>query len=555
MTLATVGRYQILEELGRGGMATVYRAHDPHFKREVAVKVLPRQLTHDPMFRIRFEREAQTIATLEHPAIVPVYDFGEEEERPYLVMRYMAGGSLSDRLQQGPLSTQQAIDILSKLAPALDYAHQNGIIHRDLKPGNILFDAQGNPYLADFGIAKLVESTQSLTGSAIIGTPAYISPEQAKGGQEIDGRADIYSLGVILFEMLTGQTPYQADTPVQVIMQHILEPVPAISDLKKDLPLHMQTVIDKAMAKETNHRFATASEMALALAQQDQTGTGAAAIAAVPMATNPPSPLSATTLPQPPATPTMTAVEPPPTPADAAAPVAASPRQKPPVWLLGIGGLLLLLLLIGGLWWAWGGEEQVAEPSPTAPAEVVIIVPTDTATVTAVASPTATATDTPSASPSPTPTTVASPTPPETADREVPFQLEVTLASVNIRQGPGTMYATAGTLRRGDQVEIIARSRRGDWYLVQLADGQTAWLAASVTRPVIPFANDDIPVAATIPVPPTATATATPLPTATPTLPPPPPPPPPTATHTPLPPPTATLEPPEPTATPSDYYP
>jgi eukaryotic-like serine/threonine-protein kinase len=534
MTLATVGRYQILEELGRGGMATVYKAHDPHFKREVAVKVLPSQLTHDPMFRIRFEREAQTIATLEHPAIVPVYDFGEEDERPYLVMRYMVGGSLSERLQAGPLTTEQAIHILSKLAPALDYAHQNGIIHRDLKPGNILFDAQDNPYLADFGIAKLVESTQTLTGSAIIGTPAYISPEQAKGGQAIDGRADIYSLGVILFEMLTGQAPYQADTPVQIIMQHILEPVPMILEVKKDLPIHMQTVIDKAMAKETGHRYATASEMALALTQHTSTAA-APPVATIPMAANPASPLSTATLP------------PPPSPAN-----ATSEQSK---WLLWGGGLFFILLLLGGLWWAFGSDGRTVE-SRTDDLPVVAVVETETATATAVSTPTATHTPTPSASPSPTATATATATATHeaAAGQEEPFLLEVTLSSVNLRQGPGINYPTAGTLSRGEQVEIIARSQHGDWYLVALSDESTAWISARVTQPATPFDSEQIPLAATIPAPPTATPTNTPPPTATHTPPPPPPPPTPVP-PSPVPAATATPIPPEPTAEPTPPYP
>jgi serine/threonine-protein kinase len=166
------GRYEIKAELGRGGMATVYHAYDPRFEREVAIKVLPREMLHDVQFRTRFEREAKTIAMLEHPAIVPVYDFGEEDGQPYFVMRYMTGGSLSDRMKKGPMTVQDAAHILSHVAPALDEAHAKGIIHRDLKPGNILFDQFNEPYISDFGIAKLSESQSNVTGSAIVGTPA-----------------------------------------------------------------------------------------------------------------------------------------------------------------------------------------------------------------------------------------------------------------------------------------------------------------------------------------------------------------------------------------------
>jgi serine/threonine protein kinase/Tol biopolymer transport system component len=259
-----IGRYQIKSELGRGGMATVYEAYDPRFEREVAVKVLPREMLHDSQFRVRFEREAKTIALLEHPAIVPVYDYGEEDGQPYFVMRYMTGGSLSDRICKGALTLQEAARIMNRLAPALDEAHARGIIHRDMKPGNILFDRAGEPYLSDFGIAKLAESQTNVTGSGIIGTPAYMSPEQAQG-ETIDGRSDIYALGTIVFEMLTGQQPYKGDTPMSVVVKHITEPVPHILDVKQDLPPAVEQVIEKTMAKRREERFATAREFAAAL--------------------------------------------------------------------------------------------------------------------------------------------------------------------------------------------------------------------------------------------------------------------------------------------------
>lgn len=256
-----VGRYEIREELGRGGMATVFRAYDPRFKRDVALKVLPREFNHDPMFRARFQREAETIASLEHTAIVPVYDFGEDDGLPFLVMRLMTGGSLADRIDQGPLPLAEASKILARIGGALDRAHEMGIIHRDLKPGNILFDQYGDAYLADFGIARLIESSATLTGSGLIGTPAYMSPEQIQGSQ-VDGRSDIYALGIILFEMLTGRKPYQADTPAMVLVKQMTEPTPRILDVKPDLPPGCEFVISRAMAKDVDDRFATASAVA-----------------------------------------------------------------------------------------------------------------------------------------------------------------------------------------------------------------------------------------------------------------------------------------------------
>ncbi|MBN2115453.1 MAG: protein kinase [Anaerolineales bacterium] len=270
-----IGIYEVKAELGRGGMATVYRAYDPRFEREVAVKVLPSELLHsDPQFRLRFEREAKIIAQLEHTAIVPVYDVGEADGQPYFVMRYMNGGSLSERIKAGGLTVEDAARILGAIAPGLDEAHSKGIVHRDIKPSNILFDKRGNPYISDFGIAKLSQAQSgNVTGSAIIGTPAYMSPEQAQG-TEVDGRADIYALGIILFEMLTGQQPFQADTPMAVAIKHITDPVPNIRKLNPQLSEGADAVIQKAMAKDRNERFATAVEMTntlLAVARNEPT--------------------------------------------------------------------------------------------------------------------------------------------------------------------------------------------------------------------------------------------------------------------------------------------
>src|SRR5512138_155712 len=269
-----IGIYEVKAELGRGGMATVYRAYDPRFEREVAVKVLPSELLHaDPQFRLRFEREAKIIAHLEHSAIVPVYDVGEADGQPYFVMRYMSGGSLSDRMKAGVMDVDEAARILGIIAPGLDEAHSRGIIHRDIKPSNILFDKRNNPYISDFGIAKLSQAqTGNVTGSAIIGTPAYMAPEQAQG-DEIDGRTDIYSLGIILYEMLTGKQPYEADTPMAVAIKHITDPVPHILNANPKLPEGMETIIQTAMAKKKTDRYNTAVEMTDAVRDVARTNT------------------------------------------------------------------------------------------------------------------------------------------------------------------------------------------------------------------------------------------------------------------------------------------
>src|SRR5262245_22879046 len=244
-----IGRYETKRELGRGGMASVYEAFDPEVEREVAIKVLPREAMMDPNFRARFKREAKIIAALEHPAIVPIYDFGEHDGQPYIVMRLMSGGSLQDRIKKGRISLQECARIYSQLAPALDDSHAKGIIHRDLKPGNILFDQRNIPYISDFGIAKLAEATMVLTINGLVGTPAYMSPEQARGENVIDGRADVYSMGVILYEMLTGKLPFNATTPLELALKHITEPVPRLLNANLGLPPDTQKVIDGAMAK------------------------------------------------------------------------------------------------------------------------------------------------------------------------------------------------------------------------------------------------------------------------------------------------------------------
>ncbi len=259
-----IGRYIIKSELGRGGMATVYRAFDPSFDREVAIKVLPREMLHDPQFRSRFEREIKLVAALEHPAIVPVYDVGDEDGQPYFVMRYMTGGSLTDWIEKGKFSIQDTARLIEKIAPGLAYSHKKGIVHRDLKPDNILFDDNGAPFISDFGVAKLIEASGGLTGSGVIGTPAYMSPEQVQGG-EIDGRSDVYGLGVIVYQMLSGQQPYSADTPMGVVVKHITEPVPEILKFMPSLPPAVDEIIKTAMAKDKSDRYSTTIDLAKAL--------------------------------------------------------------------------------------------------------------------------------------------------------------------------------------------------------------------------------------------------------------------------------------------------
>ncbi|PJF29497.1 MAG: hypothetical protein CUN52_08105 [Phototrophicales bacterium] len=259
----TLGQYEIVEEIGRGGMATVYKARQRSMNRIVAIKVLPRQMLHDPGFYDRFEREVDVISHLEHPHILPIYDYGQDDGLPYIAMRYLGGGSLEQRIRRGQVRIEDIEKPLRQVAQALDYAHQQGIIHRDLKPGNIMLDENGNAYLTDFGIARVLGS--DLTGSMIIGTPAYMSPEQANG-LPVDGRSDIYSMGIVLFEWMTGRGPYQAETPMAVLLKQIQEPMPSLRQIRPDIPQVIDDVIQKATAKQPEYRFSSAGELAQAFA-------------------------------------------------------------------------------------------------------------------------------------------------------------------------------------------------------------------------------------------------------------------------------------------------
>src|SRR5512137_445299 len=263
----SIGRYIIERELGQGGTAVVYLGQDPHVKRQVVVKLLLRQHTSDPEFLARFQREAEVVAALEHPYIVPVYDAGQYESQPYLVMRYMSGGSLRDRLERGPyLSLPEIVSLMSRVSEALHEAHLHQIVHRDLKPANILFDTRGQAYLSDFGIAKMSLPSEVITKTGIVvGTPEYMSPEQALGTVDIDGRSDVYALGVILFQLLARQMPFRADTAMGVALAHITSPIPSIVAMNPDLVPIWDGVIQRVLAKKPEERFQTAIELATAV--------------------------------------------------------------------------------------------------------------------------------------------------------------------------------------------------------------------------------------------------------------------------------------------------
>lgn len=460
-------------------MSTVYLAHDPLFERDVAIKLMPQEMLNRTTLRARFEREAKIIASLEHPAIVPVYDLGEKNGQPYIVLRFMTGGSLEDMLHTGPLSLPTTAHILTRLASALDEVHQKGIVHRDLKPSNILFDQRQNPFISDFGIVRVNAANARLTNTGdAIGTPAYMSPEQIRGDRLLDGRSDLYALGVLLFEMLAGSHPFETQTPMGVAVKHITAPVPPILECCPELPPGIEAVLTQAMAKDPEARFQTAAEMA----------------EAVQTLLTEPTPQTSNSRPAPPPTLLLNGLgktngHHKSRPAAAALPVALTP---PPVekeskgdsrprlaWFTSLFALILLFI-IGGVAITNGlpNEPEMTPQAaaalnlPSSPTSTVTPSPTPTATANPTATPTATASPTSTARPTATATLTPTPT-----------AALLTITAVNAAAyfaGPDTEYPQMATfVRVGETVTPLAQSENGVWLLVENEAGEQGWVARS----------------------------------------------------------------------------
>jgi serine/threonine protein kinase len=262
-------RYKIDALLGQGGMSAVYKASDPNLKRVVAIKLIHEHLSGDQQFVNRFEEEAAAVAQLRHPNIVQVYDFSHDEDTYYMVLEFIPGESLNDRLKRlnqakRYLSISEALRILSQVCDAVDYAHKRGLVHRDIKPANVMLDVHGQAILMDFGIVKILGGEKHTATGAVLGTAFYMSPEQVRG-EAAEPRSDIYALGVTLFEMLSGNPPFQADSVMTVLMMHLTDPVPDLRSLRSDVPAEVVAIIEKAMAKDARGRYQTAAEMAAAM--------------------------------------------------------------------------------------------------------------------------------------------------------------------------------------------------------------------------------------------------------------------------------------------------
>ena len=371
-----VGPYRVIEQLGQGGMATVYKAYHAALDRYVALKVLHPAFGEDPNFAARFQREARLVAKLDHPNIVPIYDYSEHEKRTFLVMKFIEGETLKARMARGPLASDELAKIIEAVGSALAYAHKMGILHRDIKPSNVLLTPDGLIYLADFGLARIASAGEStLSGDMIMGTPQYISPEQAMGKKDLDEGTDIYSFGVMLYEMVVGQVPFNADTPFSIIHDHIYTALPIPHTINPSVPEPVERVLLKALSKERADRYATVTEMVAAFKQ-------AWLSAGVPM--------KGTTITMPPQVVPVSAK-----PAPAAEMVAvAEPKakKKRPRWMIAAGSILLFLCCLfaffavrrGGL---FPGPAQAATrtaaaqtaptrtPAPLGPKQTPIIVP------------------------------------------------------------------------------------------------------------------------------------------------------------------------------------
>ncbi len=337
----TLGQYRLVEHIGLGGMATVSKAYQPALDRYVAVKILPAYYAHEPGFAERFVREAKAVAKLTHPHVLPIYDFGQQDELSYIVMQYVDAGTLKDMLGR-PISLTMAADTVEQIAEALDYAHERGIIHRDVKPSNVLMDRGRWVLLSDFGLAKMVEGSAQLTGSGVgVGTPAYMAPEQGQG-LKVDRRVDIYSLGIVLYEMVTGRVPYSAETPMAVVVKHITEPLPLPRAINPNLPEAVERVILKALAKTPDDRYETAGKMAAALREATAgLDTAVACQAAAPTVAG--APVAAPTILEEGG---ATQAVPAPVAAGAAPPQPAKKRRVP-IWAIAVAGVLALVALWG----------------------------------------------------------------------------------------------------------------------------------------------------------------------------------------------------------------
>ena len=408
---STFGAYQIIEPLGRGGMASVFKAYEPSLDRYVALKVLPPEFLHEETFAARFQREAKVVAKLEHPNIIPIFSFGIEGGTPWMAMRLIAGGSLSAVLKKGSFGLERSVAVIRAVADALTYAHAQGVVHRDVKPQNILLDQEGRVYLADFGIARMLEGGAAITRTGLVsGTPQYMAPEQATG-QTLDHRMDIYALGIVAYEMFTGSTPFSADTPVAVLMKQVSSPIPIPP--KEDVPEPLLGPLIKSLAKNPEERWQTAAAFAAAFEKglgSVTTAVGVAGVQSAPTATMPARTQSLSPQPPPPPVQGTRTTRVPSTVLPPRGGGSAPPRRTGSsalaLWLvLGLGGLVVAGAAVA--FWLWQRSADQVDPRM-----VASVAPSPAATPTELVRTPAPVATPEGAAATPYPSAVATPTPP-----------------------------------------------------------------------------------------------------------------------------------------------
>jgi serine/threonine protein kinase len=498
----TLGQYEIVEKIGQGGMAHVFKAYQRALDRFVAIKVLSPVLAEEPGFTERFQREAQAVARLHHPNILQVFDFGLHDKYSYITMRYVQNSITLGQLIREGTPTDKLIEYILQVADALHYAHEQGIIHRDVKPSNILIDGKW-ALLSDFGLVKMGQGSTHLTRTGTgLGTPAYMSPEQASG-LKVDQRTDIYALGIILHRILTGTVPHDAPTPLAILVRRSTEPVPPLRQLKPDIPDSLEQVTLRALNREPDGRYKTATDFAMALKK----------------ATTDPDYREPTLVDLKNTTFAHTVRTPSPLPPALTQTPAPGPKRLGLIAGGAVAAIVILGLMLAGLFLWWRNEEMIAQSNPPIP-------PTNSPT----APPIVAATNTPTAPPD-TPTLAATKVPGVVAKTEL-----------EVRRGPGEIYDLIGYLAEGTSTEIIGRDKAGQWWQIRttLTSFGAGWIKAD--SKLVEATNADNVAIALAPSTPTGTATLTP--TTTPKIA--------AATPTPLPATaTPTITPTQPTATPT----
>jgi len=452
----SLGQYRIIDEIGRGGMAVVYRAYHGSLNRYVAIKVLPPQLALDTTFVQRFLQEARSAAGLKHPNIVTIYDVGVQSGIHYIVMEELHGEPLDGLIRKiGRMPLAQSIQITAQIASALDYAHARGIVHRDIKPANIIVGTAGKATLTDFGIAKAAEGANLTQTGMMVGTPEYMSPEQVKG-EKVGASSDIYSLGIVLYQMLTGATPFTASNTPAILHKQVYEQPQPLHTQVGGIPADLDKVLVTALAKDPANRYQSAGEFADALS--------AVLAGQAPASVKP----------------------------GASGDGAMARKQRPRGAWTAVASITIMVALAILGYWIWDRLSADAPETPTVvgvtettkPTQVAPNTPTTETAI--IVAPTATPSPTPSptASPSPTATNIPSPTP-------QPASVSVNNPTVYVRRGPGTDYGVLGTTKAGERLLISGRNAAGNWWQVDFR-GESGWITADLV--IAEGRLNDVPV-------------------------------------------------------------